>query len=125
MKPIDSSPYTLLIEDDPWLAKSYQTVIEKLTRIKLASSSLEAIHLIDEGLPRLIIADVMLDDGLVIDLLHELQSYADTAPIPIILCTSLAGEMDLEQLKSYGVVKLFDKSTLTLDRLRAAIMEYR
>src|SRR5690606_9930245 len=115
MKPtIRSIPYILLIEDDPWLAKSYQTVIEEVAAVKVVGSSDDAMRVIDEDLPRLIIADVMIDDGLVVDLLHELQSYADTASLPIVLCTSLASSMKLEQLRPYGVVKIFDKSSLTL-----------
>ena len=125
MKPSDSSSYVLLIEDDPWLAMSYEKVIGKLTQVRVASSAEEAMRLIDEELPRLVIADIVLDKGLVIDLLHELQSYADTASLPIVLCSSLASTINLEQLKSYGVVKLFDKSILTLDKLRAIVMEYR
>lgn len=123
MKPNDTLPYTLLIEDDPWLAKSYQTVIEEISPTRTVNSASEAIRLIDESLPRAIIADVMLDEGLVIDLLHELQSHSDTAPIPVVLCTALAPSLSLDELKPYGVVKILDKSTLTLDKLRNALRE--
>ena len=90
----------LLIEDDRWLADSYMDVLNDY---------------------ELIIADVMLERGLVFDLLHELQSYDDTSQIPVILCTSLAQRITLKDVKQYGVIAVLDKATLTPKILREAV----
>jgi CheY-like chemotaxis protein len=110
----------LLIEDDRWLADSYMDVLEDYD-IDTAVDGHIAMDLIDVNDYDLIIADVMLERGLVFDLLHELQSYDDTSQIPVILCTSLAQRITLDDVKEYGVVAVLNKSTLTPKLLREAV----
>ncbi|MGB3023678.1 MAG: response regulator [Candidatus Saccharimonadales bacterium] len=112
----------LLIEDDRWLADSYMHVLEEY-QVDSAINGQDAMDLIDVYDYDLVIADVMLERGLVIDLLHELQSYDDTAKLPIILCTTLAQRMRLEDVRMYGVVAVLDKTTLTPKLLREAVEE--
>jgi len=119
-----SSAHILLIEDDPWLAKSYEATLSEVAPLIIVSSSVQAVESIDAELPSLIIADVMLEHGLVIDLLHELQSYSDTSSITTVLCTSLADRFSLRELSRYGVVKILDKATITPDLLRQVAREY-
>ena len=113
-------PKLLLIEDDRWLADSYMHVLEEYD-IDSAVSGQDAMDLIHVHDYDLIIADVMLERGLVIDLLHELQSYDDTAQLPIVLCTTLAQRIKLEDVRAYGVVAVLDKTTLTPKLLREAV----
>ncbi len=113
-------PRILLIEDDQWLADSYRDVLDEYD-IDTAINGQDAIDLIDSNDYDLVIADVMLDHGLVIDLLHELQAYDDTALLPIVLCTTLAQRIKLEDVQSYGVVAVLDKTTLTPKLLREAV----
>ena len=113
-------PKLLLIEDDRWLADSYMHVLEEYD-IDSAVSGQDAMDLIDVNDYDLIIADVMLERGLVIDLLHELQSYDDTAQLPIVLCTTLAQRIKLEDVRAYGAVAVLDKTTLTPKLLREAV----
>ncbi|MFZ1458284.1 MAG: response regulator [Candidatus Saccharimonadales bacterium] len=113
-------PKLLLIEDDRWLADSYMHVLEEYD-IDSAVSGQDAMDLIDVNDYDLIIADVMLERGLVIDLLHELQSYDDTAQLPIVLCTTLAQRINLEDVRAYGAVAVLDKTTLTPKLLREAV----
>ncbi|MBP7760484.1 response regulator [Candidatus Saccharibacteria bacterium] len=113
-------PRILLIEDDRWLADSYRDVLDEYD-IDTAINGQDAIDLIDSNDYDLVIADVMLDHGLVIDLLHELQAYDDTALLPIVLCTTLAQRIQLEDVQSYGVVAVLDKTTLTPKLLREAV----
>ena len=115
-----SNANILLIEDDLWLADSYQHVLDEYD-IVTAQSSQQAMDMIDSYDFDLIIADVMLERGLVIDLLHELQSHDDTAELPIVLCTSLATRINLEDVRAYGVVEVLNKSTITPKLLREAV----
>ncbi len=114
------SPRILLIEDDRWLADSYVDVLDEYDT-DIAMSGQEAIDLIDSNEYDLIIADIMLEYGVVIDLLHELQAYDDTATIPIVLCSSLAANVRLADVMAYGVVAVLDKSTLTPKLLRETV----
>ncbi|MBC7746571.1 response regulator [Pedobacter sp.] len=115
-----NKPRVLLIEDDVWLADSYVSVLKGSYDLVVAASGADAMKLIDDKGFDLMIADVMLENGLVIDLLHELQTHLDTMDVPIIICSSLAASIDLNDLKTYGVVAVLDKSTLTLEGLRVA-----
>lgn len=110
----------LLIEDDRWLADSYMDVLEDYD-VDTAVDGHVAMDLIDVNDYELIIADVMLERGLVFDLLHELQSYDDTSQIPVILCTSLAQRITLDDVKQYGVIAVLDKATLTPKILSEAV----
>ncbi len=102
----------LLIEDDRWLADSYMHILEQY-EVDTALDGYEAMDMIDVNEYELIIADVLLERGMVFDLLHELQSYTDTASIPVVLCTNLAQRIKLADVKKYGVIEVLDKSTLT------------
>lgn len=115
-----SQPSILIIEDDAWLADSYQRSLGPSYTCLHASSAAEALAMIDTELPAVIVADVLLSGGTVIDLLHELQGYHDTAPVPVVLCSGLSG-LALEDVRAYGVVAIKDKAYLTPAALRQAV----
>lgn len=113
----------LLIEDDQWLADSLLAPLRarghEVTQLTTAH---EAMGWIDKNHPALIIADVLLGDHNTFTLFHELQSYPDTASIPIVVCTSLDKHLleDIDQ-SSYGIVEILDKATFTPDQLLLAV----
>lgn len=113
----------LLIEDDKWLADSLVMALQSRGHdITQLSSAHEAMGWIDQNRPALIIADVLLGDHNTFTLFHELQSYQDTAMIPIIICTSLdMHHLERIDQKSYGIVEIIDKATMTPDQLLLAV----
>lgn len=112
----------LLVEDDPWLAELEADVLTQAGyEVTHAPHAPSAIARIDEKQPDVIILDVLLTGSTAFALLHELQSYGDTKVVPIILCTNMADSLSLENLKSYGVQRIIDKSTMQPDDLPAAI----
>lgn len=115
-------PLVLLVEDDEWLAEQQEREIKSAGfRVKKSHHTLEAIQLIDKLHPDVIILDVLLAGSTAFALLHELQSYEDTGDIPIILCTNLANELSIDDLSSYGVKRILDKSLMVPDDLVAAV----
>lgn len=118
--------YVLLIEDDQWLADSYQVMLRAQgINVRQVSTGHEAMQLIEKETPAVVVADVLLGDHTSITLFHELQSYEDTRVIPIILCTTLAQtKFSDAQLKSYGIVAVLDKATLTPEQLLLAVSSY-
>ncbi|MNS92368.1 response regulator PleD [compost metagenome] len=110
----------VLVEDDMWLAEQFTRTLADYT-VHHAPHALAAIDLIDEVKPAAIILDVLLTGATAFTLLHELQSYTDTAMVPIILCTNMATELQLEELESYGVRRILDKATMRPDDLVAAV----
>jgi len=112
----------LVVEDDRWLAEQYSRVFSKVGyEVKVTSHALAAVQAIDDFHPDAIILDVLLTGSTAFTLLHELQSYGDTGAIPIILCTNLAGELSLEDLKPYGVRRIIDKTKMIPDDLTIAL----
>jgi CheY-like chemotaxis protein len=112
----------LLVEDDPWLAELEAGVLAQAGyEVTMAPHAPSAIAKIDEKQPDVIILDVLLTGSTAFALLHELQSYGDTKEIPIILCTNMAESLKLEDLKTYGVKRIIDKTTMQPDDLPAAV----
>jgi CheY-like chemotaxis protein len=112
----------LLVEDDPWLAELEVTTLQKAGfAVTHAPHAPSAIVKIDDIQPDVLVLDVLLTGSTAFALLHELQSYDDTGELPIILCTNMAESLKLEDLKSYGVRRIVDKTTMHPDDLVAAI----
>lgn len=123
---MNNNSYVLLIEDDQWLADSYQVMLKAQGfTVKQVSTGHEAMQLIEKDPPAVIVADVLLGDHTSITLFHELQSYEDTREIPIILCTTLGQtKFNEAELKTYGIQAVLDKATLTPEQLATAIAPY-
>lgn len=114
--------HVLLVEDDPWLADLEASVLTQAGYdVTHAPHAPSAIAKIDEKQPDIIILDVLLTGSTAFALLHELQSYGDTKMVPIILCTNMAENLVLEDLKTYGVRRIIDKTTMHPDDLLAAV----
>lgn len=112
----------LLIEDDAWLAELEAKALQKEGYdVVHAPHAPAAIVAIDATPPDAIVLDVLLGGSTAFALLHELQSYEDTGDLPIILCTNMAESLNLEELKSYGVRRIVDKSTMLPSDLVAAV----
>lgn len=117
-----SQPKVVIVEDDTWLAEHYSRVLEQEGyHPTVVTHAAAAIDMIDDMQPVAIVVDMLLTGSTAMVLLHELQSYRDTAQIPIILCTNLAADLKLEDLEAYGVQKILDKTTMLPEDLTAAI----
>jgi CheY-like chemotaxis protein len=112
----------LLVEDDAWLADMEAGVLTAAGyTVQRAPHAPAAIEMVDSFKPEVIVLDVLLAGSTAFALLNELQSYGDTASIPVVLCTSVADQFKLSQLKQYGVVRIIDKTTMHPDDIVAAI----
>ncbi|MDB5162226.1 MAG: response regulator BaeR [Candidatus Saccharibacteria bacterium] len=112
----------LLVEDDPWLAELEVKTLENAGfEVTHAPHAPSAIVKLDEVKPDVMILDVLLTGSTAFALLHEMQSYDDSGALPIILCTNMAESIDLEDVKSYGVRRIVDKSTMVPADLIAAV----
>jgi CheY-like chemotaxis protein len=108
-----SAQRVVVVEDDAWLAEHYLRVLRRAGyEAYLAADALQAIDVIDSAQPHAILLDVLLTGTTAMALLHELQSHADLAKIPVVLATNLADQIDLEDVKGYGVKRILDKATM-------------
>lgn len=102
------SKRVLIVESDTWLSDGIGLVLEKVGYdVTCADNPYAAIDKIDDKTPSVIIMNLLLDIASGIGLLHELQTYVDTAKIPIIVYTK-NDSLTAEDLQSYGVRRVLD-----------------
>lgn len=112
----------LVVDDDEWLAEQYKRLLDNQGyNVAIAPHAIAAIQLVDDIHPAAIILDVLLTGSTAFALLHELQSYGDTGNIPIIICTNLASDLSIEDLKPYGVRRILDKTKMLPSDLVVAL----
>ncbi len=115
-------PTVLVVEDDRWLAEQYERqLVAAGYRARIARDGLMAMEMIDDAHPNAIVLDVFLPGPNGVVLLHELQSYSDIATIPVIVCTTSAADIPKNSLKSYGVRRVLDKTTMEPQDIVAAV----
>lgn len=115
------SQLVLLIESEPWLGDQFQSSLEQQDiTVSRATNAYAAIDMIDDRSPDVIVMSLLLSGAGGLGLLHELQSYIDTAGIPVIVCSSLAS-LDIRDLAPYGVRRLIDTTTMQPEDLNTAV----
>lgn len=107
----------LIIDDDKWynesLAESLRLQNEKDLNIKTVSDPEVSINIIDDFSPDVILLDFNLGSKNALVILNELQSYADTREIPVVVLTDGATKLRLEDLRQYNVKAILNKTTTT------------
>ena len=112
----------LVVEDDEWLGEQHERTLKAAGyHVDVVAHALAAMDMIDNTLPDAIILDVLLAGPNAFTLLHELQSHADLASIPVILCTNSAQDLADEDIAAYGVRQVLDKATMRPDDVIAAV----
>jgi DNA-binding response OmpR family regulator len=112
----------LVVEDDNWLSEQFSRVLSTAGyEVFCVSNALSAIETIDDINPDIIILDVLLTGSTAFALLHEMQSYGDIGSIPVIMCTNIASDLQLDDLKPYGVKRILDKTTMVPDDLVVSV----
>ena len=105
----------LLIEDDDWLAEMYSDALtfNKMCNVKRARTAEEALQVLDTCPEiELIILDMFLPAHNGVEFLHELASYSDINPTPVVVLSSVSQHdfaMDPERWQHYGVVQYLYK----------------
>ncbi len=123
------TPHVLVVEDEDALATLLQYNLEKEGYdVALAQDGEEALMLVDERLPDLVVLDWMLPKVSGIEVCRRLRSRAETRNVPIILLTARGEETDRIRGLDTGaddyVVKPFSMSELTA-RIRAVLRRIR
>jgi two-component system phosphate regulon response regulator PhoB len=123
------TPYVLVVEDEDSLATLLQYNLQKEGYdVGLAGDGEEALLLVDERLPDLIVLDWMLPKVSGIEVCRRLRQRNETRNVPIIMLTARGEETDRVRGLDTGaddyVVKPFSMTELTA-RLRAVLRRIR
>lgn len=112
----------VIIDDDKWLTELFTTTLTKHRyTVRVAHNTLEGMDLINKAVPAAIVIDFFMPGPNAVVLLHELQSYSDTASVPVILCTNSASDISLTAVEPYGVKVVLDKTSMQPDDIVAAV----
>lgn len=104
----------VIVEDDKLLAAHLARVLNKADyEAHQVYHAPAAIKLIDELLPEVIVLDMLLGGSTAMPLLNELASHEDLAKIPVVLLTSLEPDLEIDNLRAYGVREILDKASAT------------
>ena len=112
----------LVIEDDQWFSALFKKTLENAGyTVGTARNAIEGMKQIDAHNPDAIILDFFMPGPNAMVLLHELQSYTDTAKIPVIFCTNSATDIPVQSVNAYGVKVILDKTLMHPDDIVAAV----
>lgn len=112
----------LIVEDDKnWadILCSYAAAVGADTRVVISGG--QAMEMIDDWQPDAIVLDMLLAGETAVALLNELRSHADLARLPVAVCSN--SDINLEDLRPFGVTALLDKASMRPDEARAVFSE--
>ncbi|BAU11077.1 multi-sensor hybrid histidine kinase [Leptolyngbya sp. NIES-3755] len=87
-----SSTRILVVDDNADLRDYLKRLLSKSYRVETAIDGIDALNMIRQSAPDLILSDVMMPNLDGFGLLQELRSHPETKEIPIILLSARAGE---------------------------------
>lgn len=111
----------LLVEDDPFLSTLLRNRLEKEKfTVVVAHNGPEALTLLREHTPDLILLDLILPGKSGFEVLEEVRSdpqLKDKIAVPVIIISNLGQESDIERGKELGAVDYFVKARISIDDL--------
>lgn len=85
---LSAGKYVLFVDDDEEMRSYVSSQLGRIFKVRLASNGIEALKMVDEKKPDIIISDVVMPEMDGLTLLKRLKSNADTNDIPVILLSS-------------------------------------
>jgi len=129
-------PYILVVEDEESLATLLQYNLDKEGyRVGLASDGEEALMMIDEAQPDLVVLDWMLPKVSGVEVCRRLRTRPETRNLPIIMLTARGEESDRIRgldtgaddylVKPFSIPELAARIRAVLRRIRPGLAEDR
>lgn len=130
------NPYVLVVEDEEALVTLLQYNLEKEGfRVGLAHDGEEALVMVEERLPDLIILDWMLPKVPGIEVCRRLRAKTETRNVPIMMLTARGEETDRIRgldtgaddyiVKPFGMAELLARLRAVMRRIRPGLAEDR
>lgn len=111
----------VLSDLDPMLSRVYRNKLEKNSgwSALITSSYKEALDLIKKNKPKIVVSDLILEDGNGFDLLKDIRKSddKDIAAVPVIILTELSQKNDRNLAKELGATKYLVKSDISLNQV--------
>ena len=113
-------PLVMVVDDDIFFGQLVQDVLEEY-QVVLCTDAVMALEQLDELTPQAMIIDLLMPAATGFSLIQELISHDDLNKIPLIICSSVASEVDTEFLQASGVQATLDKNTIQPQDLKLTL----
>lgn len=108
----------LLVEDDRFLRKAAEATLRRAGHaVRVAVDGEEALRLVGEEPPDLILLDLLMPKVNGVEVLRTLKADEGTRPIPVLILSNSSREQDVETVKQLGAEGYFVKADLSLEEL--------
>src|SRR3979409_1949726 len=112
----------LLVEDSKFLRLATErSLVRAGYDVSTAIDGEQALQMAREGLPDLILLDMLLPKMTGPDVLHALKKHPATAEIPVVVCTGLS-QKNAARLQADGAVAFLEKAELGLEKGPEALL---
>ncbi|NIS79879.1 MAG: response regulator [Anaerolineales bacterium] len=119
-----SKPVVLLVDDETAYAKVIKEAITPMgLEVITASNAMEAMYVLQQGNPNLILLDVMMPEVDGLSLLRWLRSHSGPGRIPILIVSAKATPDDQEAARRAGADGFLAKP-FTMQDLKDLLKEY-
>lgn len=110
--------YILVIEDEIFLSNIMRVRLEdEGYRVKLAHDGKEALQMLEESIPDLMLLDLIMPNMDGFDFLKAVKANDKFKNIPVIVTTNLNQAEDMAKVNAMGVTEYVVKSDVTMDEL--------
>ena len=114
----------LVVEDDEFLQK---ILVTKFTKegfaVKAASDGEQALKMVNEDVPDLVLLDLILPKMTGFDVLTEIRVAAPTKNLPVIILSNLGQEEDIMRAKELGALDFLVKADISVNDVVRKVKE--
>lgn len=111
-------PLVLIVEDDKFLSKIFQTKLSKEGfNIALAGNGKQALELAKKQKPALILLDLIMPVMSGFETLEALKADAELNDVPVIVLSNLGQESDIQKAKELGAVDFMIKANVAIQEV--------
>lgn len=102
--------HVLLIEDEPNIAEAIRFILERDGwQVSTHSDGEDAMRVVREAGPDVLVLDVMLPNRSGFDILRELRADTSLSELPVLMLTAKGQSRDREQAEACGVNRFMTK----------------
>ena len=112
-------PTVLIVDDEPSIRRLYRSALKTLpVRLLDASNGLDAMNLIEQEKPDLVVTDYAMPDWDGLEVCHQIRKRPELQHIKIILITGQATPPFLLEAVNHGVVNAALAKPVNIDELQ-------
>jgi len=108
----------LVAEDDRFLRRACEMTLRQMGyAVVLAKDGEEALRLIQQELPALVLLDLLMPKLTGLEVLRAMKSAERTQSIPVLILTNSSRSQDIEEIRQLGADGYQVKANLSLEAL--------